>query len=165
MLARIFSIHRIGISLLVITSTIALASSSSGLFVNTSHGQSEWSRYCSGSASRSADLQPHACFTMHDDVTSAAHSSSEGHLGFASASGQDFVVIPPHQGQDSKVEFFASGFWFSIHFSDSLKCARVEIRAPVRSPAKPDRQDKERALEPFLEGTNCVGTKPNIFAL
>ncbi|KAJ9477454.1 Protein kinase subdomain-containing protein, partial [Pseudozyma hubeiensis] len=153
------------ISLLVITSTIAFAASNNGLFDNTSHGQSEWSRYCSGSAPGSAELQPHACFIMHDDVTSVAHSSSEGHLGFASASGQDFVVIPAHQGQDSKVEFFASGFWFSIHFSDSLKCARVEIRVPVRSPAKPDRSDKERALEPFLDGTSCVGTNPKIFAL
>lgn len=77
----------------------------------------------------------------------------------------DFVVIPPHNGQDSKVEFYASGFWFSIHFSDFLKCARVEVRSPVRSPAKPDRPDKERALAPFLHGINCVGSDPKIFSL
>lgn len=58
------------------------------LFDSTAHGQAELSRHCSGASPSSADLLPHACFVIHDDVTTAAHSSSYDKLGFASASGQ-----------------------------------------------------------------------------
>ena len=73
---------------LLVTTKVVTAALDSGIFDKSAYGQAEWSRYCSSSVSKSADLLAHACFTIHDDITSAVHSSSEDHLGDASASGQ-----------------------------------------------------------------------------
>ena len=64
------------------------ANSNVALFDKSPDGQSEWSRFCSASASPSSETLPFACFTIHDDICSAAHSSFHAHLGFASSSGQ-----------------------------------------------------------------------------
>ncbi|KIS71400.1 uncharacterized protein UMAG_01299 [Mycosarcoma maydis] len=150
---------------LLVTTKVVTAALDSGIFDKSAYGQAEWSRYCSSSVSKSADLLAHACFTIHDDITSAVHSSSEDHLGYASASGQDFVVTAPEARQNSKVEFFASGFWFSVRFSAFLKCANVSVRAPIRVSRGRTKEGQEPALAPFMEGTYCAGSERKIFTL
>ncbi|CDW96652.1 hypothetical protein [Sporisorium scitamineum] len=133
----------------------ASANSAASLFDNSAYGQAEWNRYCSSSKPQPVGLLPHACFVIHDDVTTATHSASHDKLGFASASGQ---------GQDSKVEFFASGFWLRITFSDSTGCAKVEVRAPMRTPRR-RKGGEEPALVPFSDGFSCPGAERKAFSL
>lgn len=74
------------------------------------------------------------------------------------------MAVAPKVGEDSKVEFFASGFWLQITFSDSTGCAKVEVRAPMRTPRR--RGDgEEPALEPYLDGVSCLGTERKPFIL
>lgn len=87
MLVQYLSVSIFALPGILATALLASKTPKAALFDNSAHGQAEWSRYCSGSVLHSADLLPHACFAIHDDITSAAHSSSEPHLGFASASG------------------------------------------------------------------------------
>ncbi|SNX82688.1 related to conserved hypothetical Ustilaginaceae-specific protein [Melanopsichium pennsylvanicum] len=135
------------------------------LFDRSPTGQTEWSRYCTLTGAPSNDLLPHACFTIRDDIVSAAHSSSHGMLGFASASGQDFVVVAPIAGHDSTVEFNASGFYFHIRFSDSINCAKVAVSAPVRAVRKTRREGEEAALEPILQDISCYPNEKKTFRL
>ncbi|SJX61386.1 uncharacterized protein SRS1_10431 [Sporisorium reilianum f. sp. reilianum] len=148
----------------LIARTALSAKSGAGLFDNSAHGQDEVKLYCSASRPPPADSLPSACFVMKDDVTTAAYSSSHDKLGFASSTGQEFVVVAPSAGEDSKVEFFASGFWLQIDFSHSTKCAKVQVRAPMRTPRK-RKEGEEPALEPFIDGVSCSGTERKIVLL
>lgn len=152
------------------TALIGLASPQSRLFDNSPAGQAEWSRLCSSashSLSASTESLPYACFTIHDDITTAAHSSSHPTLGYASASGQDFVVLAPDiKGEEgSKVEFFASGYWIHVTFSKVTGCAKVDVRAPSRAPNAGRTEGQEPALEPFLLGTSCSQGDQKTFRL
>ncbi|EST06121.1 hypothetical protein PSEUBRA_003988 [Kalmanozyma brasiliensis GHG001] len=135
---------------------------SKSLFDNSLHGQTEYDRYCTSAPQ--PDLAPHACFTIHDDITTAAHSASHAKLGYASSSGQDFVVVAPTTG-DSKVEFFASGFWIQVRFSHSIGCARVAVWAPTRSDGRRKGDEQDAALEPFLNGVHCTNADRSMFNL
>ncbi|SPO21575.1 related to conserved hypothetical Ustilaginaceae-specific protein [Ustilago trichophora] len=140
---------------LLMTRLAKSANSANALFDSSPRGQAEWRRYCSPAASSSAELLPHACFTIHDDITSAAHSASHESLGFASASGEEFVVIAPKAETDCNVDFYACGFWFKIDVSASLGCTTVAVWAPTRAAKRTRREGQEAALEPFMQDVTC----------
>ncbi|SPO22382.1 related to conserved hypothetical Ustilaginaceae-specific protein [Ustilago trichophora] len=148
---------------LLMTRLAISANSANALFDSSPLGQAEWRRYCSPAASNTAELLPHACFTIHDDITSAAHSASHERLGFASASGEEFVVIAPKADTDSKVDFYACGFWFKIEFSASLGCTKVAVWAPTRAGRRMRREGQEAALEPFMQGVSCHPSSKKTF--
>lgn len=77
-------------------------------------------------------------------------------------------MVSPKRGEDSKVEFSASGFWFQILFSDSTRCAKVAVWAPVRAATRSKKEGEETALEPFMRGVSCrtgQGEEPQIFRI
>ncbi|SAM78115.1 uncharacterized protein UBRO_01950 [Ustilago bromivora] len=157
------------LNLLVLTPLAMSANSAPALFDSSPKGQGEWKRFCSPSSATSAtELPPFACFTIYDDITTSAHSGTHQKLGYASASGQDFVVVSPKRGEDSKVEFSVSGFWFQILFSDSTRCAKAAVWAPVRAATRSKKEGEETALEPFMRGVSCrtgQGEEPQIFRI
>lgn len=73
---------------ILVTRLAVSAASDNALFDTSPRGQAEWRRFCSDAATSTSEiLLPHACFTIHDDINAAAHSSSLQKLGFASESG------------------------------------------------------------------------------
>lgn len=77
----------------------------------------------------------------------------------------DFVVVAPKARPESNVEFYASGFWIRVHFSEVTRCARVSVWAPVRSRGMMRIEAQDPALEPFWEGVHCIGAVRHVFRL
>ena len=185
---------------LLLTRLAVSAATGAALFDRSPRGQAEWSRYCSSSTKTThfaaAELLPHACFTIHDDITTSAHSSSRSNLGFASTSGEgesrrlmlrregrlnfanlttrmirsvpcpsDFVVVAPKTGIDQKIDFYASGYWISVEFSNALRCTKVAVWVPTRAVRRDRRDGEEAALEPFMHGTSCHPDGRKTFSL